>query len=130
MGDSGRLTAAQRRLLAAMLEARNLREAAQSAGVAEGSARRWMRSERFQAALTSELDGLLDHASVNLAADLGKARAALVAVLDSKTASDTSKIRAAAVVLDAGLRVYEMRQLAKRVTALEESLLKGGDGNG
>jgi hypothetical protein len=43
----------------------------------------------------------------------------LVNVLDSEVASDTSKIRAAAVAFDVGLRVYEMRQLARRVATLE-----------
>lgn len=125
MGESGRLTPAQQRFLIALIEARTLREAAQTAGVAEGSARRWMRSERFRAALGERMDALIDSAAVGLARDMAQARATLLDLLED--APPAVRVSAAAKILDVAIRLVEMRGIARRLDAIERTLERGDE---
>jgi len=126
MTGNNRLTQKQKRLLPCLLQAHSVKEAAQLAGICERSAWRMLALPSVQGELSRVQDGMLSQVAAGLVADMGVARAVLLDVLRAPVVKDTDRIRAAGMVLDAGLRLCEFAVLTKRLERLE--LLIGGEG--
>lgn len=119
MGETGTLSTKQRRFMAALLAEPTTRAAARVAGVSETCAWRWLRTDPVRSELASQQDAMLGQAAAALVSDMAEARQCLLDTLrDAKTPASV-KVRAAAVILDCGLRLFEMRTLAERVAELE-----------
>ena len=113
----------QRIALEAILSGNSQREAARIAEVTEDTVRRWVREERFQAAMKAAESEMLSSVSRNLTRVGEKAISTLEAVLDSQTAPAHVKVRAADTVLARLIPVRELVDTDERIAALEQRLL-------
>ena len=119
MTDNGALSQNQKRLLAALLDSRSIREAAQKANITERTAFRYLSDGRVRQAVAEQQDVLLSVVTSGIVADMAEARSVLVSTMQSKTATDGVRVRAAGIVLQSGLKLFELLTLADRVSALE-----------
>jgi hypothetical protein len=120
MANSG-ITAKQKAAIRALLAGASYPEAAAAAKVHENTIGQWMKNPLFLAALhqaESEAMQAVSRELVNLA---GKATGTLEGVLDDTEARDSSKIRAADVVLGRLLQIKELAELEERIIKLEEA---------
>ena len=122
MGDNGRLSAKQRRFVAFLATTPTIRDAAKAADVGETTAWRWLRQPAVKAEIRQRQDAMLSQVSAGIVADMAKARAALVAVVNDKTATPSQRTTAAGKLLDCGLRLFELVALADRVAEIERRL--------
>lgn len=112
-------TPAQRRLLAALLVSRNVREACKAAGIAERTAYSWLADSQFAAALAALEGQAIDEAARRLVQLTGSALDVLEAVLSDEAAPRSVRVRAAVAVLDELLKLRELRNVEARLAALE-----------
>ena len=125
MADNGVLSAAQRRLIPALLTCRTVTAAAESAKVPERTAFRWLADDvTFQAELARAEGDVIGGA---VRALLGLAESAvdcLRSTLDDKELSAAVRIRAAALAIDALLRLRELASIERRLAELERTVNK------
>lgn len=114
------LTPKQVALVTALLEGKTLDAAAQAAGVAYTTARRWRRRPEFVAALAEARRELISGALDVLSVGARAAAAELLSLLRDKTVSPMVRLRAAEAVLDRLTRWIELEDLEARIRALEE----------
>ena len=119
MTDSARVTAKQKRFVAALLAEPTVRDAAAAVGVSEPTAWRYLASPAVQSELTARCDVVLTQVSSGLVSDMQEARSVLMDTMRDQSAAPGVRVRAALGVLDAGLRVLDALMLARRVAALE-----------
>jgi len=119
------MTAKQKRFIASLLQAPNVKEAAHVAGVGERTAYRWLRDPAFRSELGQASDGLLSAALVRVSDMLGLALDAIEDGLRSERPAD--RLRAAAELRQyVGLR--ELADLSDRVSLLEQRGIDNGKG--
>ena len=120
------LTAAQRRLIPALLTSKTVQAAALVAKVSERTAYRWLADDaNFQAEL-ARAEGEVISGAVR--ALLGLAESAvdcLRTTLDDKELPAGVKLRAAALAIDALLRLRELASVEKRLAELERTVQDG-----
>lgn len=124
--DHNGLDARQLRAIAAMLEGKNIKEAAKAAGVARRTLHAWMQDGAFVAELRKQESDLLDNAVRRLLRLQGKAMDALEGILDSDDVSAATRLRAVSLVLDNLTKLRELRLSETRVAELEALVM--GDG--
>lgn len=114
-----KLTPKQVKLITALLEGRTLEQAAEAAGVAYITAKRWRRDPDVIAELADArrelIAGALDVLTVGARAAAGE----LLALLRDKTVSPMVRLRAAEAVLERLHRWVELEDLDARLKALE-----------
>ena len=125
MAENGTLTAGQRRFVVSLLDVRTIREAAVKARIGERTAWRYLSEGAVKAAIARRQDAILAQVTGGIVADMSEARQVLVDVMRSLTAKDSDRIRAAGLILDCGLKLFELLTLADRVTALEQKHIGG-----
>lgn len=109
----------QARAIAALLQARNLAEAAHMAGVSGKTLARWMAEPAFRAALLDAEGQAIDAATRRLVALQAGALDVLEAVLSDTSAAPGVRLRAVQAVLDNLVRLRELRSIEERLAALE-----------
>ena len=124
MTDNDTLSPKQRRFIGALLQARNIREAAQLAQIGERTAWRWLAEPGVKGELSARLDGMMTQVTSGAVSDMGEARAFLLAIMRSRTARDGDRVRAAGMILDGAMRLFELLALAERVARLEQRLTR------
>jgi phage terminase small subunit len=122
MTDNGALTAAQKRFVAALLTARDVRGACRVAGVAERTAYRWLRMPAVKAALAEAQDTALAQVTRLAVGMMTDALGTLAAVMGDNDAPTASRVAAARAILENVLRFTDAVTLAERVAKLEERL--------
>lgn len=123
MTKSGMLPAKQTAVIAALLESRGVKEAAEKTGVPVRTVYRWLQTDTaFTAALQAAESQLMDSAMRRLLTLQGDALDALQAVLLDVTTPPAVRVAAAGKVLDNSLKLYELRTMAARLTAVEQAL--------
>lgn len=127
MGKDSTLTVRQGKLLVALFEEPTIAAAAESAGVPLRTVWRWLEGGLVADELARRQDAILAQAGAGLTQDMGAARAELVGIMGNPLASASARVSAARAILELGLRCWELATLARRVTALEDHLLKGGN---
>ena len=125
MADSGTLTPAQSRAVAALLTERDVRSAAKASKVGERTLYRWLAEPPFRGALESAAEAAFADGVRRLSALTGEAVEALRDVLAGEGAA-TVKIRAAEVVLAKLPGLRELAALEARLEAIEQALKAGG----
>lgn len=113
------LTPKQRRAVEALLTNWDTTQAAQAAGVSRDTLYRWMREERFRAALNDATRQALEGLSRSLIVLGDKAARTLEEALDAFQTPTGAKVRAADIVLSRILQLRELVDLEARVTELE-----------
>lgn len=115
-----KLTPRKTRAITALLELPTIEQAAQWAGVNPRTIYRWMDNPGFKVALSSAEGRAIDRAARRLVGLSGKALDALESVLDDPRQNGAGNKRLAAVaILDALLKLRELRNIEQRIAALE-----------
>ena len=94
-------------------------------GIAERTLARWLIDANFQLALVQAEEELIAGATRRLLGLQDAAIDALEAIFGDKEASHGVKLRAAALAIDALLRLRELASVEKRLTELERRLDDG-----
>jgi DNA-binding MurR/RpiR family transcriptional regulator len=115
------LTVRQRKLVRALLEQPTIAEAADTAGVSEATAYRWMKEAAFQAALREAERQVWDGIRRSLTARGRDAVDALGSVLADESQPGSARVSAAKAVLDQ-LRQLREDDLVERIEAIEQIL--------
>jgi hypothetical protein len=122
MAENGaQLTPQQQRAITALLNARNVREAAALSKVAERTLWRWLSDPDFIAGLRHAESSLLDAATRRLLTMQDGALDTLQGLLSGAVVDDGVKLRAALGILAHVLKLRELRDVEARLTALEEA---------
>jgi hypothetical protein len=116
------LTSTQRKAIAHLLASRNVEEAAKASGISERTLYRWMADEVFHAALVEAETHAIDYAVRRLVVLQDRAIDTLADVLENEKASITIKVRASLGLIDALIRLRELRNLEGRLVALEQMI--------
>lgn len=125
MASNGRraeLSRRQRRFIAALLAAPTVEEAASSAGIGERTAYRYLGDPSVKRALSQALDGALSLATRQTVNAMTKALDTLETIHVDDEAPASARVSAARAILDTGLRLREVLDIAERLTELEERL--------
>jgi len=130
--ETARLSARQQRLLSALLTERSLDAACKTAGVARTTAYRWLGEPPFQDALRLMEAQALEATSRGLVALAGKALAVMEQILDDRSVSAGTRVRAADSTLARLLQLRNLVDQEERITALEERMERynGGSSHG
>lgn len=126
MGKSGALSAKQTVVIAALLEARTVADAAEKTGTPARTIYRWLLQDDFKAALQTAETGLIDEAVRRLLGMQQTALTALQVVMVARDTPPSARVAAARTVLDAMLKLRELRTVEERLSALESAI----EGNG
>ena len=115
------LSPVQRRAVAALVVCKTQRAAAASVGIAERTLARWLIDGNFQAELSRAEGEVIAEAVRELLGLASSAVGCLRDTLDDKELSAGVRIRAAALALDALLRLREWASIEKRLSELERA---------
>ena len=107
------------KILAALIATRSVPEAAAASGVSERTIYSRLADESFQAEYEARRRCTLDHACKALQGALTDAVEVLTTIMKDASASPGSRITAARSVMDYGIKLTELTDLAARVAALE-----------
>jgi len=123
MADNGtqpkELTPAQVRAVAAIVAARDLRDAAKQCKVPERTLYRWCELELFKVALAEAEANLIDYAMRRTLQLQEQAIDTIAAILADTAAPASIRLRAALGVLEQSVKLRELRNLEVRLVALE-----------
>jgi predicted xylose isomerase-like sugar epimerase len=122
MSDSDRLTTNQRKALEALLTESSVRAAATAAGLGEATLYRYLNDEFFTSELRRRQQAILSATTAALCGLSSKALDALIDVLDSSTATEAVKTRAALGWLKQTRQSVELDNLLERLERLEALL--------
>ena len=115
------MTARQKRALVALLSASTKREAAEIAGISYPTLRRWITQDAdFRREYEAELAALLESASAQARTGMLDAVTTLRRIVADDEAAQSTRVAAAKVILDSGLRLIEAADFEARISALEE----------
>ena len=119
MTDGG-LTAGQEKAIHALLSSVTVEAAAKKAGVSDRTLHRWLNDPGFRQGYLAARRQVMEQAVGSLQrASLGAVEAL---VRNLKCGVPGTEVRAALVILDAGLKGVEMMEFEDRLAAVEESL--------
>lgn len=118
---SEKVTTRQRKAIRALLEHGDIGSAAKAAGVTRQTLYRWRKQERFKRALAEAEKEALESLSRALVRLGEKATATLEEAMDGAE-KESTKVRAADIVLSRLLQLRELVTLEERVSELEKRL--------
>lgn len=128
MTPDGTLTRNQKRVIPALLTYRHVEEAAAAVGIGKRTLLRWLAEDAtFRQALAKAEGQAIDAAARQLVSLADEAVNTLRDLMDSETASDSVRLRAADAVLGHLFKLRELRSIEERLTALEEKILHDGN---
>lgn len=113
------LTPKQLRGVAALIQAHDKTRAAEMAGVHIKTIERWMGMPEFRAKLREHENQALDVATRRLIKLQGTAIDALQKMLENSKTTDANRIKVAIAVMDYGMRLLDLRDIERRIEALE-----------
>ena len=119
-GIEKELTPKQTQAITALLSERSIAAAARQSGVGVATIYRWFDDPVFSKALTAAEGQAIDAAARSLVGMADKALGAVAGVLDDPAAHPATRLRAAEIVLNNLLKMVELRNLERRIKALEE----------
>lgn len=118
MANSG-LSTKQKCAIRALLSGASYVDAAKAAGVHENTIGQWMQDDRFLSALHQAESAATMAVSRSLVSIADEAGRVLKNVLTNPQARDSSKVRAADIVLGRLIQIKEMAELEERISRLE-----------
>lgn len=122
MNKTGALSAKQTVVIAALLEARTVADAAEKTGTPARTIYRWLSDPSFQTALRTAEDGVIDEAVRRLLGMQQQALSALQVVLVARDTPPSARVAAARTVLDAMLKLRDHRTFEERLAAIESAM--------
>jgi len=124
MAGNGTLTRKQRLFVLALVDSTSVPEAAVKSGIAERTAWRYLGNPTVKVELAARQDAMLAQVTGGLVTDMTEARGVLKGIMNDDGVAPGVRVRAAGMVLDAGLRFFELLSLAQRVAELERRVAK------
>ena len=118
-GHGEKLSRKQEALISALLTAPRLADAAQTAGIGEVTAWRWLKDATFQAAYREARRQVVQQAIVQVQHATGTAVQTLLAVMADPEATASARVSAARTILDTAVKAVELEDLEARIAALE-----------
>jgi hypothetical protein len=118
-GHGEKLSRKQEALISALLTAPRLADAAQTAGIGEVTAWRWLKDATFQAAYREARRAVVQHAIVQVQHATGEAVETLRSVMQDTEAPASAKVSAAKTILETSVKAVELEDLEARIMALE-----------
>ena len=118
-GHGEKLSRKQEALISAVLTAPRLADAAQTAGMGEVTAWRWLKQEAFQTVYREARRAVVQHAIVQVQQATGEAVAMLRQVMQAADAPASAKVSAAKTILETAIKAVELEDLEARIVALE-----------
>jgi hypothetical protein len=109
----------QTQAIRSLLTRPNIALAASDVGVSERTLYRWLDEPAFRDALTQAEDQALDAATRGLVSMTNQAVLVITSLMVNPNTHPAIRLRAAECVLSNTLKLYELRNLAARLTALE-----------
>lgn len=123
MARNGKLTAAQRRAIAALLTSRTVEQAAKQARVGLRTLHRWIaEDEPFALALRDAENAVVEETTRQLIALQSAAVDGIRGLIDDGQVSPAVRLRAAQTVLEYSLRLRESRDFEDRLLELESQI--------
>jgi len=122
LAKNGVLSANQKKALTALLSHSTVATAAEACALGERTVTRYLSNPTFKAELRARQDAIVSSVTAALVGLAGGSVKTLRDILESKTASDAVKCRAALGWLAQMRQSVELADLAERVAALEEQL--------
>ena len=116
------LTPKQRKAGETLLTSGDVSKAAAAAGVSRETLYKWLKQSAFSNAIREAESEALESLSRALVSLGEKAAAALGGILEDSGALDSSKLRAAEIVLSNLMRLRELVEIEKRIDILEKRL--------
>lgn len=120
MAENGRLTPKQQAAIAALLAAKDVRQAALLAGVPERTLFRWLALDDFRAALAREETRIITHTSRLLTAATAEAVQTMQDTMRDPNALPGVRLRASDLLLKNAREYREHEQLEERLARLED----------
>lgn len=108
------------RILAALMASRTIADAASRAGVSERTIYARLASEDFKAEYDQRRRAALDNACRTMQTALADAVDTLTSIMQNAETAAPSRVSAARAVLEYGLKLTELTDLAARVAELEK----------
>ena len=116
------LTLKQQQAVNLLIGGRNAAQTARELGLHENTLYKWNKLPEFQDALKQAEREAMRAVSISLLGLAEKATDTLNGVMDKDSARDSSKVRAADIVLGRLLQTRELLELEERISKLEERL--------
>lgn len=116
-GHGNKRSRRQEHAIACLLSCLTVKSAAEKAGIAECSLRRWLEDPAFQAKYKAARRRVVDGAIGNLQRATGRAVATLVRLL--RCGNPAVEAKAAIAILDQAVKGIELADLQEQVEALE-----------
>jgi len=124
MAKNGSLTPRQAKAIPALLSENTIEEAAAVAKVGERTLYRWLsEDDYFRDELSGAQDRALDGAISRLSGEARAAAATLAEIHRDKKVPAAVRVQAARAVLTEAMKLREQKELAERITKLEERIL-------
>ena len=118
--DTNKLTPKQLKAIEVLVTSGNVTEAAAAAGVSRETIYTWMRSDKaFQAEKDGISSAYIGELSSRLNSLAQHAISTLQEILSDPNAPVNARIRAADIVIGRQIQLYEMADIARRITRLE-----------
>lgn len=117
-----KLTARQRRALEALIVGMNQQDAAAAASVAPSTVARWKSEPAFAAELQRQTTAGVNDATRRLAGTLDMAVNTFRRIMESPTANDSLKLRAANYAAAHAVKLLEVSEILQRLEAIEARL--------
>ena len=110
----------EEKIIAALLEAPSVTEAARRCGISERTFWRYLKRDDFRQRYESAKRQILEHAMNRLQTSMGEAVETLREIARDADNPPAARVAAARAVLEFGLRALETGELAERLSRLEE----------
>lgn len=120
--SSDALTPKQEQLIAVLVAGINIATAAKSVGIADKTARRWLKLPHFQRAYRKAQSDLFTEALQGLQDKIEKAITTLDRNMDGELTPPATQVRAAQIVIEQAIAVGKVLDLEQRLIELEELL--------
>jgi hypothetical protein len=119
-GHGEKLSRKQEALISALLTAPTLADAAQTAGIGEVTAWRWLKEPTFQTTYREARRQVVQQAIVQVQRATGEAVETLRNVMQDSESPASARVSAAKVILETATKWVEVEDLEARITALEQ----------
>ena len=116
------LTPKQQQAVGLLIGGQNAIQAARVVGVHENTVYKWSKQPEFQDALKAAEREAMRAVSISLLGLAEKATGTLNGVMENDRALDSSKVRAADIVLGRLLQTRELLEFEERISKLEEGI--------
>lgn len=120
------LKAAQQKLLDELLNPahRSIEAAAKAAGVPRRTAYKWLERADFRVELDAAQGQELDSVARRTVAALGHCEAVYLSMMADKSKPDAIRLRAAQLLADLAMRLWEARNVERRLSDMEATILE------